>query len=339
MAHFADSNVVDAGQKSVKLVFSIPTDGMVVGDERSMHLSPDHLRMAANVKHLDLLNPTEITTHIESTAGKLGVTLHHNQERDVKLSTPTRVLYVNGDTNEAEAFHAIGTHSVIPEVHTLQLTPEAHQTKVNHAILLKRNTPAWEKFQPSNVESGTYLSTLGDETRVLITEEDENGNKNAVHALLKNNETNSNLLGGRYLAKNQTHTKVAGRDAIVMEQDDFNNIKDSLVASLTPQSNWNKGLNVTTRKLSGEKAKPGSMAYVHVNITRSPMKPDTGIQEVQDTAVTDRHVVSLTGGKLEPEASNSRPGFENESGDLGAHSQATVVPYKLEKSSNNGGSD
>ena len=91
MAHFADSNVVDAGQKSVKLVFSIPTDGMVVGDERSMHLSPDHLRMAANVKHLDLLNPTEITTHIESTAGKLGVTLHHNQERDVKLSTPTRV--------------------------------------------------------------------------------------------------------------------------------------------------------------------------------------------------------------------------------------------------------
>lgn len=216
--HFADDNVVDAGQKSVKLVFAIPTDGMVTGEERSMHLSPDHLRMAANIKHLDLLNPTEITTHVETNAGKLGVTLHHNPDKSIKLNTSGRVLFVNGKTKEAEAFHAIGTHSVIPEVHTLSLTPESHQSPTQHAILLKRSTKTWENFHPKNVESGTYLSTLGNETRVLITPEDEHGNKNAVHTLLENNKTNSKLLNGKYTEKNQVKTTYNGKEAIVMQR-------------------------------------------------------------------------------------------------------------------------
>ena len=272
MSRLQEPAVVDGGAETVRLVFAIPTGNMKKGDKLSMHVSGEHLRQASDVKHLDFFNPTSITTHVETTAGKLGITLHHTADQSVKLNTSTRVLYVNGHSGAAEAYHCIGTHSVIPEPHTLILTPEAHLDPVHHQVLMKaKMSPVWEGLGPENVAMGTYLSTLGDVTKVLVAPEDEKGNRNAVHVLLDNNKTNKKFLGGRYTLQNRTTTLVHNKTAIVMNKPDFDNIKDSLFGSLKEKSDWNAGLSATAHKLDKSVAPEDSVAYVHVTIKRLPI--------------------------------------------------------------------
>jgi len=124
-----EKHVIDHGQDHVRLVYAINTEGMARGEKRSMHIDPEHLMNAAGIQHIDLLNPKEIQLQLESTAGKLGVSLHHDEGKLHRLSTATRAVFVDQETGVADAFHAVSSSSGVspsplsPQIQALQSSP------------------------------------------------------------------------------------------------------------------------------------------------------------------------------------------------------------------------
>lgn len=330
----SSESVVDHGQKHVRLVYAINTDGMREGEKRQMHIKADHLAQAAGIKHIDLLNPQEIAVHIESTAGKLGLSLFHDENADVRLNTASRAALVNSKTGSVDAYHAISSSSGVSDVHTLHMEPGVEQTAEHAPTLHKRINNVWGNMTAANVAVGVHASTLGDETRYLITEGDENGRKSAIHQLLVQNQNNSRLLNGRYTAANIKKSVINGKNAIVMTEADFNTVKDSLTDSLSTKSLFQHGLNAVVTKLD-ERPTARHPSYVHVKISRSPMNSDTGVTPMASSRVTENHVAMLTGthkGSKITAATIAAPGFEDVlAKGSNVHTAAKVVPFTPEE--------
>lgn len=326
----SSEGVVDHGQEHVRLVYAINTEGMREGDKRRMHIKPEHLAQVAGIKHIDLLNPKQMEVHVESTAGKLGVSLFHDEHATVKLNSATRSGFVNSKTGIVDGFHAISSGNGVSDIHTLKMEPSLEQTAAHASTLHKRINSVWGNMTSANVSAGVHASTLGDETRYLITETDDTGRKSAIHQLLTQNQNNSKLLGGKYTAAKMKKTSVNGKNAIVMSEADFKTVKSSLEDSLSTKSPFQHGLNAVVTKLD-ERQTARHPSYVHIKITRSPMNRESGVVPMESTQVTENHVAVLTGthsGSNVTAATLVAPGFEDvvsKSGEA-AQASAKVVP-------------
>lgn len=300
------------------------------GESRSMHITKEHLQQAAGVQHIDLLNPKNIEVQMESTAGKLGVNLHHDEAKQHRLSTATRAILVNQESGIADAHHAISSSTGVSDVHTLKMEPTADQLPENTKILHKRINSTWSNMDKSNVSAGVHTSTLNDETRYLVPQTADDGTSNAMHQLLSQNGTNNKLFGGKYMNTRAKFTSINGKKAYVLPKEDFNTLKSSLNESLSTKSPFQHGLNVSVTKLD---SRPTSRhpTYAHVKIHRTPLHSKEGYKSSESNRVTDAHVAALTGTVPEAKATTATivaPGFEEVVGKNNAlETRAKVVPF------------
>lgn len=325
-----DKHIIDHGQDTVRLVYSLRTEGMKRGDVRSMHIKKEHLQDASGVQHIDLLNPKNIEVQLESTAGKLGVNLHHDENRVHRLSTATRAVLVDQETGIADAHHAISSSNGVSDIHTLKMEPTADQLPENTKILHKRINSTWSNMDTSNVSAGVHTSTLNDETRYLVPQTADDGTPNAMHQLLSQNGTNSKLFGGKYMNTRAKFTSINGKKAYVLPAADFNTLKGSLNESLSTKSPFQHGLNVSVKKLD-DRPTSRHPTYAHIKINRTPLHSKEGYKAVESNRVTDAHVAALTGTVPEVKATTATivaPGFEEVVGKSNAlETRAKVVPF------------
>merc|ERR1719326_602083 len=127
----------------------------------------------------------------------------------------------------------------------------------------------------ANVASGVVKSTLADQTRYLITAKcPKTGKESAIHTLVTQNATNPKFFGGKYGTKGKFRpTTVSGQPALVLEEADYNQIKEQLTKSLSTKSNFQHGIGCRLTKLSEDKA-VGDCSYVQLTINRTPMHPE-----------------------------------------------------------------
>lgn len=325
-----DKHIIDHGQDTVRMVYAIRTEGMKNGEKRAMHINTEHLKNAAGIQHIDLLNPKNIEVQMESSAGKLGVSLHHDEARQHRLSTATRAILVNQETGVADAYHAISSSSGVSDVHNIKMEPTADQLPENTKILHKRINSTWSNMDTSNVTAGVHTSTLNDETRYLVPQTADDGTPNAMHQLLSQNGTNSKLFGGKYMNTKAKFTSINGKKAYVLPKEDFNTLKGSLNESLSTKSPFQHGLNVTVTKLDN---RPTSRhpTYAHIKIHRTPLHSTEGYKASESNRVTDAHVAALTGSVPEAKATTATivaPGFEEVVGKANAlETRAKVQPF------------
>lgn len=76
----AASRDVDRLKKTVSLSFRVDTKGMRRGEQRHMHQGVQSIISAAQIKHVDILNPKSVKITTSSHAGAVGVTLFHTLE-------------------------------------------------------------------------------------------------------------------------------------------------------------------------------------------------------------------------------------------------------------------
>jgi hypothetical protein len=334
-----DTTTVDGGLETVPLVFAIPIEGMQKGDTRSMHIGGEFLRQAAHLKHIDLLNPHKATIQIESTAGKLGVSLAHDDKGNKKLITPSRVVHVNMEGKEAtaDAYHAMSTAHP-GDSHVVHIEP----VKDMDDTILKRVNQTWGNMTSANVAAGVHKSTLGDETRYLITETADDGTKSAIHQLLMQNSTNAKFLGGKYTTNKMKKSSINGKQAIVMNSDDFNIIKDTMHKTLETKSPFKDGLRVTVHKLD-DRPTSRHATNVHLTLHRTPLHSENGFVANSSRITTHSHINALTGtdGESKVAAVTSvAPGFEDVVGAKDAlHTQAHVEAYTMDGDSETSSED
>lgn len=326
-----DVSTVDGGLEKVPLVFAIPTEGMQKGETRSMHVTGEILRKAAHVKHIDLFNPHQATVQIESTAGKLGVILSHDDKSSKKLNTPSRVIHVNfeGGKATADGYHAVSTANA-GDSHVVALEP----VKEVDSTILKRVNQTWGNMTSANVAAGVHKSTLGEETRYLITETADDGTKSAIHQLLMQNATNAKFLNGKYTTNKMKKSSINGKQAIVMTSDDFQMVKDTMHKTLETKSPFKDGLLVTVHKLD-DRPSSRHASNVHVTFSRTPLHAENGFVENASRITTHAHINALTGTDAESKVAavtTVAPGFEDVvSAKDAVHTQAQVTAYHMDE--------
>jgi len=326
-------DAIDNGQRNVRLTFGIDTRGMQMGDKRTMHIDPEHLRIAAGISNIDLLNAHKADVHIESTNGKLGVRLHHDVGGDKSVNTSSRHVYVCGRSGVAQGFHAVSTGAGVADISSVELEPGLEHSD---DTILKRNNRTWRNMTSKNVTAGVYESKHGDETRYLVAETGEDGTKGAIHTLMTLNRNNKGFLDGKY-AEGKAHiTSVNGKRAFVLPADHYHELRDSVNTALTAKSDFSQGLGATVTKLSDSEHDNAGFSYVHVNLHRQPVDPAEGFRARTSNRVTDSHIVNLTGGVKErvPEACPA-PGFE----DVKDATEAFIRPVSAIEESEAGGED
>lgn len=327
-----NSHVVDHGQDEVRLVYAINTSDMKKGNTRSMHIQSDHLREAAGITHIDLLNPHEIEIQTESTAGKLGVTLTHDEKRKHKLSTASRAVFVDGETNIAEGYHSVSSGSGMTDVHKLKMEPTLDQTVRIAKLLPKRVGDKWKKIDTSHITAGVYTTNLpGHDKRYLVSTHGDDGTQNAMHQLLETNKNNPKLLGGKHFGTKLKSTTVKGKHAYVLNKADFLEAKERLHETLTTKSPFQHGLAAYVTKLDDRTTSPHP-SYVHVKIKRRPFHPTDGLLPTPSLQTTNAHIAALTGSTKDATIAETvtvlAPGFEDVVGKNAAFdTRAEVKPY------------
>jgi len=305
----------DRGQEVVPITFRVKTSHLKQGESVSMHMNKDHLLQVSGVPHADALNVKSVDIKAHSTCGLVGISLTNTSSvtgPDAKFvdAVDTHTL-ADSSTSAADVFHAV-TGLSFTDSQRVNLKPDEAQLDTNKILTQKRFNPQWLSMDERNVSKGVVKSTLGDQTRYLITEKcPKTGESSAIHTLMSQNLENPNFFKGKYSTKGKFKpTTVSGLPALVLEAGDYEQIKTQLTKSLTTKSNFQHGVGVRITKLSNDKA-DGDYSCVQLKLNRTPMHPEEGLIASVEPGVSMTKLSELNGAVSGTKPVNTKSGFED----------------------------
>ena len=278
------SALVDSGSTRTNFAMRIHTADMTPGPDGTMIASipPDQLLRAAGVKTMGLLNPKAIEIgHLElsePTGAEFGVTVGTNNVRGMPdaINTPTRALIHDTKSNTTMAFHAVHTtgaafdKSVLP-IHGAEpedkLLPwkAAHRWQVDPAAT--DDDGPYDVMTEKNVDYGVTKSTVGNETKYLITDGSP-GKRSAIKRLI-DLPGNSGLCNGRLKPGVRTEVVLNGQNAIVMSEADFDAIAGPLRKSLKQNNPLENGVHFHLHQTND--AAPPTSVLLPWTLVREPL--------------------------------------------------------------------
>ncbi len=252
----------------------------------SLTLSPEMLVRSAAVKTAGQLAISGITVgKAVGAPGDMGFTFNHGNGKPINSHNRAVSVSATG----SDAFHALHTTDGAFADLTLAVHPsDAALNERNLDKLLgskrlvrwreagtKVTDPTWDLMRPVNVTSGAFLSAAGEDRKMIVCPQGENGITNAVSELVRRNATDASFLGGRYSADNAKLVPMNGQMGLVMSEEDFNTVALPLAASLKDAEgeNFNEGLTINAVSL----APPSAHAHtvqVPLKLHREPLTFD-----------------------------------------------------------------
>lgn len=277
------ANIVDSGATRTHFAIRVDTSAQTPGPDGTIVASipADQLLMATNVKTMGLLNPTALEIgHLElaePTGAEYGITVGTSavpNEPDA-INTPTRALIHDQATNITSAFHAVHTtgaafdKTVLP-IHKDALEDSTLPWKAAHRWQVDPDHVTdgpYEVMTDKNVDYGVTKSTVGNETKYLITDGTP-GKRSAIKRLI-DLPGNSSLCNGRLKPGNRTEVTLNGQTAIVMSEADFNSIAGPLRKSLKQDNPLENGLHFHFHQTND--ASPPSSVLLPFTLVREPL--------------------------------------------------------------------
>lgn len=133
-----------------------------------------------------------------------------------------------------------------------------------------------------------------------------------MHLFQANTRGVGQFFGGKYGTKTKFKpTTVSGQPALVLEAEDYEQIKSQLEKSLTTKSSFQHGVGVRVTKLGDDKA-TGDYSLVQLTLNRTPMHPEDGLV-VSDEPGVSMTTLSKLNGATGGAKVNTSSGFEGES--------------------------
>lgn len=272
-------NIVDGGLETVQLHFKVPTQGLAPGETMYTHLPAKQIQELAKLKSIDLINANKMTLDVHtSPLNQLGVSIAHGKDAEIALKTHNRAVVVDHDLGEAHGYHAVSTGARVAPVHTLHLMESEEQKLENRALVLKKMKPEWADMTPENVSAGAFETTIDEKPVILVSPQSSAGKASAVHRFLLHNETNAQLMGGRFQKSKRKETIAPnGLNAIIVPKSDFDEISDKLTGSLSTKSDFKHGITTTVTNISDEEITSKQPTFVNLTIHRTAIHPEEGL--------------------------------------------------------------
>lgn len=253
----------------------------------SMTMDSNMLTRSLGVKTPSQFNITGITVgKAVGAPGNMGFTFSNGNGNPIRSFNRAVVATPDG----SDAFHALHTTNgafadVEIAVHPTDAT--LRETLGDMNIGAKRlvrwreagvniGDPTWKLMTPANVTSGAFLSTAGDDRKMIVCPLGEGGITNAVSELVRRNADDSSFLGGRYAPANAKTVPMNGQMGLVMTESDFNTVATPLAASLRDHAAMEFDSGLTLKGIS--LAHPTTDAFtvqVPLKIHRAPPVHDS----------------------------------------------------------------